>query len=323
MILWIDPTNVCNFKCVFCPTGDDELLASVGRPKGFMSMETFDKVVDDLAHMVDKYGQRPMQISLYKDGEPLLNKSLPEMIGKLKERNLTDSLEITTNGAAMTAKWAEALVKSGLNKIRFSIEHVTDKGYEDITQKKVSAERIAENIRRFWEVNKAHGEPIEVYAKIIDVDLTDEERQLFHDTYEDISHIKTVDVLHGWSASEKSDFKLGQTHETNALGLPFVNKKVCSQPFTRATILFDGDVTPCCVDWSHKLVVGNVMEESLDTLWNVNANELRIAHLTHTLDESSPCYNCGYAQGIQDYELLDGEESRLMPMYGGEVREAS
>ena len=21
MLIWIDPTNMCNFKCVFCPTG--------------------------------------------------------------------------------------------------------------------------------------------------------------------------------------------------------------------------------------------------------------------------------------------------------------
>ena len=39
--VWIDPTNVCNFKCTFCPTGDDELLKSVNRPKGFMTLETF------------------------------------------------------------------------------------------------------------------------------------------------------------------------------------------------------------------------------------------------------------------------------------------
>ena len=43
MLIWIDPTNMCNFKCVFCPTGDDELLRSVGRPKGMMNMKTYNK----------------------------------------------------------------------------------------------------------------------------------------------------------------------------------------------------------------------------------------------------------------------------------------
>ena len=40
------PANT-NFKCVFCPTGDSELLKSVNRPKGMMDLDLFKKVVDD------------------------------------------------------------------------------------------------------------------------------------------------------------------------------------------------------------------------------------------------------------------------------------
>ena len=86
MLIWIDPTNMCNFKCVFCPTGDDELLKSVSRPKGMMNMKTYNKIIDDLKLMVDKYSQKPLQISLYKDGEPLLNKNLVEMVKILKKQ---------------------------------------------------------------------------------------------------------------------------------------------------------------------------------------------------------------------------------------------
>ena len=86
--VWIDPTNVCNFKCTFCPTGDDDLLKSVSRPKGQMTMETYKKVIDELEAMVIKYKSKPIQISLYKDGEPLLNKNLPEMIKMLREKKI-------------------------------------------------------------------------------------------------------------------------------------------------------------------------------------------------------------------------------------------
>ena len=40
--VWIDPTNVCDFKCTFCPTGDDDLLKSL-RPKGQMTMKLTKK----------------------------------------------------------------------------------------------------------------------------------------------------------------------------------------------------------------------------------------------------------------------------------------
>ena len=49
LIVWIDPTNICNFKCTFCPTGDDQLLKSVSRPKGMMKLEVFEKTINDLS----------------------------------------------------------------------------------------------------------------------------------------------------------------------------------------------------------------------------------------------------------------------------------
>ena len=39
LVIFIDPSNVCNFKCVFCPTGDDKLLSQVNRPKGKVTFQ--------------------------------------------------------------------------------------------------------------------------------------------------------------------------------------------------------------------------------------------------------------------------------------------
>ena len=80
LFLHIDPVNLCNFKCTFCPTGDHDLLESIGRPKGMMSLATFEKIIGDLESMVAKYGTRPIEIDLFKDGEPLLNKNLAKMV---------------------------------------------------------------------------------------------------------------------------------------------------------------------------------------------------------------------------------------------------
>ena len=44
--------------------------------------------------MVIKYKSKPIQISLYKDGEPLLNKNLPEMIKMLREKILQIALKL-------------------------------------------------------------------------------------------------------------------------------------------------------------------------------------------------------------------------------------
>ena len=64
MLIWIDPTNMCNFKCVFCPTGDDELLRSVGRPKGMMNMKTYNKIIEAKKKFGDFGGSRIPQYNL-------------------------------------------------------------------------------------------------------------------------------------------------------------------------------------------------------------------------------------------------------------------
>lgn len=74
--LYIEPTNVCNLKCTFCPTGDSQLLKSVGRPKGFMLMDLFRKIVQDIKEFA-----APLRVvHFYKDGEPLLARPFPGMV---------------------------------------------------------------------------------------------------------------------------------------------------------------------------------------------------------------------------------------------------
>jgi len=315
LLVWIDPTNMCNFKCVFCPTGDSELLKKVGRPKGIMTMKTFNKVVNDLKIMVRKYSQRPVQISLYKDGEPLLNKNLPEMIKILKDSRVTDCVEITTNASALTEKKSREIIEAGLDKIRFSIEHVNDQGYEKIVQKKISFKKILQNVRNFWKINQEHSGKVQVHTKIVNTNLSKKEEDEFINTFKRYTNTIKVNYLHGWSNVSEKDFALNTKPSQSAIGEKLIKKKVCSQPFTRLTVLFNGEVTACCVDWSHKLVSGNVNEISLDQIWNKEVNKLRLSHLNHEINKQSPCYNCHYLLGYQANEVLDGEEDRLKQFY--------
>ncbi len=43
-LLFLEPTNQCNFKCKFCPTGNPDLLKEVGRKATSMSMELLKKI---------------------------------------------------------------------------------------------------------------------------------------------------------------------------------------------------------------------------------------------------------------------------------------
>lgn len=48
-IINVDPADVCNLQCVFCPTGDRELMRKTpGRYHGVMEFDLFKKIVDDI-----------------------------------------------------------------------------------------------------------------------------------------------------------------------------------------------------------------------------------------------------------------------------------
>jgi MoaA/NifB/PqqE/SkfB family radical SAM enzyme len=59
-------------------------------------------------------------MQFYFQGEPLLNTHLPEMISLAHQTGLYTI--VSTNAQALTQEMAEALVKSGLNRIIVSID---------------------------------------------------------------------------------------------------------------------------------------------------------------------------------------------------------
>ena len=80
LALAIDPVNLCNFRCKFCPTCTE--LGRTGRPNGLMKIENFKKIIDDIYNSKTKL----KALKLWKDGEPLLHKQLPEMIAYAKKK---------------------------------------------------------------------------------------------------------------------------------------------------------------------------------------------------------------------------------------------
>src|SRR5205085_5097362 len=107
--LVIDTTNLCNFRCAFCPTSDKELLKQVERPSGYMPYELFCKIVDDCK----EFNNRIRRIDFGKDGEPLLHKQFGDMIRYAKAANVTDLIGVATNAALLTHDKADELVDAG------------------------------------------------------------------------------------------------------------------------------------------------------------------------------------------------------------------
>jgi MoaA/NifB/PqqE/SkfB family radical SAM enzyme len=106
-VVFIEVTNRCNLLCETCP-------------RTYFTREPLKSLTFD--EFVTIAEQFPMlrRAVLHGIGEPLLNQALPQMIAYLKARKV--EVLFNSNGTLLTPAWQEALVHSGLDEFRCSID---------------------------------------------------------------------------------------------------------------------------------------------------------------------------------------------------------
>ncbi len=313
----IDPTNLCNFGCKFCPTGDHALLKQIKRPKGQMGLDLFQKIINDIKGFPD----RLRKIHLYKDGEPLLNRQLEQMIVIAKAAGVADSIEFTSNAALLDEVRAQGIIDAGLDAIRISVEHVHDEGYQAVTQRKVKYDEIVRNVSFLYRQKKVQSSALKIHVKIIDVGLTQAEKDRFLADFSPISDSIFINAVMGWTGELDRDWTMGVKADTSIDGYsPIVStRQVCPDPFKDMVINFNGVVSVCCVDWTMGTAVGDVSTENLVDIWHgKRLREFRLTHLRGDRHMLATCRNCNYILGLPKTSDLDCEASSLLKIYQGE-----
>ncbi len=134
----IEPTNVCNFKCDFCPQSDPE--HGKCRPTGQLTIENLKLFLKKRRAV--KPGNKNINFTL--DGEPFLNKNFIKFIELAAQEGLFSIF--ASNGSLITPEKADLLAKAG--PFRASIDFGSDKNiFETIRSKKDNYEKLLENLR--------------------------------------------------------------------------------------------------------------------------------------------------------------------------------
>lgn len=311
--LMIDPGNVCNFKCVFCPTGDPELLQIAGRPRGQMSLELFQKTVDGLR----EFGEPIKFVHLYKDGEPLANKHFADMVRYAKQSGLIERVETTSNGALLTQERCKAILDAGLDGIRVSIYATDDEGYRNVPRTQTTFETVRGNVENLFKTSRTREAPFHLHCKIVDAGMSEVEKEKFYEIFIPIADSVHIDTIMGWSNTENRDMTLGLDPQTSMSGgVLDKDRKVCSEPFTKLAVNWNGRVSVCCVDWAWGTIVGDTNTETLFDIWNGEPlREFRIKHLEGRRNEIHACRGCQFVQGLAPHNNLDNDAAHLLPLY--------
>lgn len=295
----IEPNDKCNFKCKFCPTSDLKLMqATNGRNYGSMNFDLYKKVIDDIT----EFDNNIKMLYLYNQGEPLLNPYLPDMIKYAKDSKHIDKISITTNASLLNEELSLKIIEGGLDKIEISIEGINAKQYFDIANVKINFDKFVNNIKFLYDNKKQ----LYIYIKIIGNNLLESEKAEFYNIFGSMSDAVFIERANSvWNNFEIKgiNFLNQKTH----YGEEVKYKNVCPQIFYSMVVNSNGMVSPCCVDWERKLIIGDANYEKIKDIWNgEKLRKLQKLHLSGGRKNHTVCSSCrmpeyGSQDDIDDY----------------------
>lgn len=297
-LLFIDPSSVCNFKCKFCPCGGaNRDLWSKDKKVNILSYELYRKVINDLSEFPGKL----KTLRLYKEGEPLLNKRIPDMIAYARKKAVADKIDFTTNGSLLEPDLSLAIIDAGINRINISIEAMDEQTYEEISGIRVDYDKILRNLTFLYK----HKGNCHIFMKISDLGLGKYTERDFYEKFGELCDEMSVEhVTPVWPEFElKENVQVSEKYDI--FGKKMEERKqilVCPYIFYSLCVNSDGTVSACLMDWNHQIIVGDVKKQSLIEIWNSKIlQQMRIDHLKLQKDKYSTCKECGQLK----YAALD------------------
>lgn len=304
-LVFVDPSSRCNFSCRFCPCGNAHRnLWREGRTADIMPFALFCKIIDDL----ETFPDRIKTLRLYKDGEPLLNKNLPQMIRYARKKNFIDRIDFTTNASLLNRELSLNILDAGVTRIIVSVEALSEEGYKDISNVRIDFRKYLDNIA-FLHDNSGD---CTIFLKIGDVGLKASDKERFFELFGDIcDEIAIESISPSWPDFDISDVKsefnsniYGSEHLKELLVCPFIFYSIC--------VNANGMISACFSDWNHKLLAGDVKRQSLEEVWNNDyMNQLRRMMLEGRRSEIDVCNHCGQLTYCAQDSIDDSRKNLL------------
>ena len=245
-------------------------------------------------------------MQFYFQGEPLLNKQLPEMIAIAHKMGLYTIL--STNAQSLTKEVANALVTSGLSRVIVSIDGFSEESYAAY-RVGGSLRKALDGLRFLHDAKVIHHSPIRIELQVLRLRTNEHEWQWIEHNYKRLgaTHLvfKTAqlyDYEHGNplmpSDERYARYKKGADgkylrHRSWLRRKWHVNP--CLRLWSGCVISTTGEVLPCCYDKEHKYSLGNLVNQSLMGIFHSKkANALRAKVLKDRNHLPEMCKNCNY-----------------------------
>lgn len=259
--LTVEPTNICNLRCPVCETG----AGILGRPKGYMSLDSFKRILD-------KVGEQVNTLLFYYMGEPFLNKDAYSMIRYATDRGIYVSA--CTNGEILDI---DGLVKSNLSEISFQIGGLTQTTHE-VYRVGGNLDKTIDNLRVAISLKKDGLISTKIQVGFILMKHNEHEAEQAKKELKEMGAdevliispcVRTIEQGKQFMPTEDKYWIYDrETFDRGTLIPRKVPHNRCWWIYYSTVVLWDGRIVPCCRDTHGNYVMGNLLEQNMNEIWN-------------------------------------------------------
>lgn len=268
--LQIEPTSLCNYRCVFCYETDPTFTKKSNGYMGHMTLDLFKRVVDQAAGNVEF-------ISLASRGEPLLCRDIERMLAYTRDKFL--NLKMNTNASLLDERMCHAILQSGIKTLVISADAAEEPLY---SQLRVGGQldKVLSNVERFKTIRETQYKDSNIIMRVSGVKFLEEQNidsmeKLWGDLVDQVAFVN----YNPWENTYQ--------RPVNNLATP------CSDLWRRMFVWWDGRINPCDVDYKSTLAVGSLESATLTESWRSEVYQrLRADHLGGVRGGLDPCRRC-------------------------------
>jgi MoaA/NifB/PqqE/SkfB family radical SAM enzyme len=290
--LWVllQTVDRCNGVCTACPS-----KAATGGAPNLMDEGLYLHILDEL-----RAAGNLRALVIMHQNEPLMDQSLPTRIRQAKQiLGPGVSVLTVTNGSLLTPRRIDELLEAGVDEVHVSIDAVCETTFREV-RSGLDYATVAENTRALLDRSKAG----QVTVRFLKQRANEGEEKEFTQYWRARgAHVSLYEVANRAGTVREFE-RLSRNSGSLALkgrrrGLMRAFAPVCTTPFLRLSVLWDGRVGACCEDWLNRVIVGDLSSQSLSAVWHGEPmNRHRRLLWAGRYDEIASCRECSIRFGV-------------------------
>lgn len=239
----IELTSNCNLKCKMC-------LAQ--KNKDILSFEQFLKIIEQLKRFNDEGKTDIVNVEIAGHGEPLLYKDIIKVL-KIVKSNFR-RISLVTNGVLLTEEMSKKILELEIDHIEISITGVDPIIYSEFQGYECNKlDEVLNNINNLINVKRMLKKKTTISVSYIKSDSSS-------------SHISKY--INYWKKRH-----VDRIYIHPLITDAEINATKCKSCYMIGQSLFihsNGDVKVCCYDFKRELVIGNMINNTLESILSSN-----------------------------------------------------